>query len=88
MAIEGAYLLASCINKYGLSDKAYNTYEKYQFPRSKKIVNESLKLGKMGQITNPILIFLRNFFFKIIPSSVAMKMIDKYFSYRVTELKI
>jgi 2-polyprenyl-6-methoxyphenol hydroxylase-like FAD-dependent oxidoreductase len=88
MAIEGAYLLAKCINKYGLSSKAYEIYEKYQFPRSKEIINESLKLGKMGQITNPILITLRNFFFKIIPSSVAMKMIDKHFSYRVTELKI
>lgn len=88
MAIEGAYLLAKCINKYGLSSKAYEIYEKYQFPRSKEIINESLKLGKIGQITNPILITLRNFFFKIIPSRVAMKMIDKYFSYRVTELKI
>ncbi|WP_417855649.1 FAD-dependent monooxygenase [Xanthomarina gelatinilytica] len=88
MSIEGAYLLAKCINKYGLSSKAYENYEKYQFPRSKKIISESLKLGKMGQITNPILITLRNFFFKIIPSRVAMKMIDKYFSYRVTELKI
>lgn len=88
MAIEGAYLLAKCINKYGLSSKAYEIYEKYQFPRSKEIINESLKLGKIGQITNPILITLRNLFFKIIPSSIAMKMIDKYFSYRVTEIKI
>lgn len=88
MAIEGAYILAKCINKYGLSPKAYSTYEKFQFPRSKEIVNESLKLGKIGQVTNPILIALRNLFFKAIPSSVAMKMIDKYFSYRVTELEI
>lgn len=88
MAIEGAYLLAKCINKYGLSPKAYEIYEKHQFPRSQEIISESLKLGKIGQITNPILITLRNFFFKIIPSSIAMKMIDKYFSYRVTEIKI
>ena len=88
IAIEGAYLLAKCINKYGLTAEAYEQYEKYQFPRSKEIVNESLKLGKIGQISNPILIALRNSFFKIIPSSLAMKMIDKYFSYRVTELKI
>jgi len=88
MAIEGAYLLAKCINKYGLSTKAYEIYEKHQFPRSQEIINESLKLGKIGQISNPILITLRNLFFKIIPSSIAMKMIDKYFSYRVTEIKI
>tara|TARA_Y100001934_G_scaffold256285_1_gene324134 strand:+ start:131 stop:1381 length:1251 start_codon:yes stop_codon:yes gene_type:complete len=88
MAIEGAYLLAKCINKYGLSTKAYGIYEKHQFPRSKKIINESLKLGAMGQISNPILIALRNFFFKVMPSSVAMKMIDQYFSYRVTKIEI
>lgn len=88
MAIEGAYLLAKCINKYGLTSKSYDVYENYQFPRSKEIIKESLKLGKIGQISNPVLIALRNLFFKIIPSSIAMKMIDKYFSYRVTELKI
>lgn len=88
MAIEGAYLLAQCINKYGLTPEAYDRYEHYQFPRSKGIINESLKLGKMGQITNPILIALRNCFFKLTPSSVALKMIDRFFSYRVTDLKI
>jgi 2-polyprenyl-6-methoxyphenol hydroxylase-like FAD-dependent oxidoreductase len=88
MAIEGSYLLAKCINKYGLSPNAYAIYEKYQFPRSKKVTNESLKMGAMGQISNPILITLRNFFFKIMPSSIAMKMIDQYFSYRVTKLEI
>jgi len=88
MAIEGAYLLASSINKHGLRPKAYEVYEKYQFPRSKKIINESLKIGKIGQIKNPILILIRNTFFKLIPSKVAMKMIEKYFSYRVTEIEI
>ena len=88
MAIEGAYLLAKCINKYGLSLQAYDAYEKHQFPRSKKITNKSLKLGAMGQISNPFLIALRNFFFKVMPSSIAMKMIDQYFSYRVTKIRI
>ncbi len=88
MAIEGAYLLAKCINKYGLSPKAYEIYEQYHFPRSKGIIKESLKLGKLGQLSNPLGIAIRNFFFKITPSSVALKMIDKYFSYRVTELKV
>lgn len=88
MAIEGAYILARSIEKYGLSQKAFDRYEELQYPRSENIINESLKLGKMGQLSNPILITLRNFAFKIMPSSVAMKMIDKYFSYRVTNLKI
>ncbi len=88
MAVEGAYILAKSIQKYGLTDKAFDRYEELQFPRSENIVNESLKFGKMGQLTNPILIGLRNFAMWVIPSSVAMKMIDKYFSYRVTDLVI
>ena len=88
MAIEGAYILAKSIQKYGLTKKTFDRYEELQYPRSENIVNESLKLGKMGQLTNPVLIVLRNFVFKAMPSSIAMKMIDKYFSYKVTSLKI
>jgi len=88
MAIEGAYILAKSIKKYGLTQKAYDRYEELQYTRSENIVNESLKLGKMGQLENPILIFLRNTAFKLMPSNVAMKLIDKYFSYRVIKLEI
>ena len=88
VAVEGAYILAKSIQKYGLTIKSFERYEELQFPRSENIVNESLKFGKMGQLTNPLLISLRNFAMWAIPSSVAMKMIDKYFSYRVTNLEI
>lgn len=88
MAIEGAYILAKSIQKHGLTKKAFDRYEKLQYPRSENIVNESLKLGRMGQLENPILIRLRNLAFKLMPSSVAMKMIDKYFSYRVASIEI
>ncbi|HSI69040.1 MAG TPA: FAD-dependent monooxygenase [Gillisia sp.] len=88
LAIEGAYILAKSIQKNGLTKRAFDRYEELQYPRSKDIVNESLKLGKMGQIENPILIGLRNLAFKLMPANLAMKMIDKYFSYRVTNIEI
>lgn len=88
MAIEGAYILAKSIEKYGLTKKAFDRYEELQFPRSKEIVDESLKLGKMGQLEMPILISIRNLAFELMPSNLAMKLIDKYFSYRVTEIEI
>lgn len=88
MAIEGAYLLAKSIRKHGLSAAAFARHEALQYPRSETIVKESLKLGKMGQLENPILIKLRNTAFKLMPSNVAMKMIDKYFSYRVTQIEV
>ena len=88
MAIEGSYILAKCIQEYGLTNKSFERYEELQFPRSENIVNESLKFGKIGQLTNPILSGLRNFAIRVVPPKVAMKMVDKYFSYRVTKLKI
>ena len=52
------------------------------------INKEILNLGKMGQLTNPALITLRNFAFKAMPSKIAIKMIDKFFLYKVTEISI
>jgi 2-polyprenyl-6-methoxyphenol hydroxylase-like FAD-dependent oxidoreductase len=88
MAIEGAYLLAKAIRKYGLGPEAFARYENLHYPRAASINRESLNLGKMGQLENPVLIALRNTAFKMTPSFVAMKMIDKYFSYRVTKVEV
>ena len=88
MAIEGAYILAKSIENYGVSQKAFQRYEDLQFPRSSNIVNQSLKMGQIGQIENPFLIALRNFAIKATPSRIALKVLDKYFSYRVTNVEI
>jgi 2-polyprenyl-6-methoxyphenol hydroxylase-like FAD-dependent oxidoreductase len=88
MAIEGAFLLAACIQKYGLTAKAFDRYEEIHFPRAKSIVETSLMMGKIGQIENNVLIGLRNSILSITPSSLSMKMVDKFFNYKVTEIKI
>jgi len=87
-AIEGAYLLSKCIEKYGLTEKAYNRYEELHFDRAKQINQESLRLGKIGQLSNPLAIFLRNLLFYITPSRISVKLLSKYFNRRVTKLKI
>jgi 2-polyprenyl-6-methoxyphenol hydroxylase-like FAD-dependent oxidoreductase len=71
-----------------LTKKAFDRYEELHYPRAENINKESLKLGKIGQITNPVLIFFRNLVFKLMPSKRAIKILDKYFSYRVTKLEI
>ncbi|QHT65226.1 NAD(P)-binding protein [Rhodocytophaga rosea] len=88
MAIEGAYILAKAIEKYGITQTAFNRYEQLQFPRSKSITEDSLRIGTMGQLENKLAVLIRNSFFKLTPSSMAMKMLDKYFSYQVAELNI
>lgn len=88
MAMEGAYLLAKSISKYGLTKAAFDRYEELHFSRAASVVRDSLQLGKIGQISSPIMARLRNLAFKSAPSSMAMNMIDKYFSYKVTEIDI
>lgn len=88
IAIVGAYILTKAIEKYGLTDKAFGRYEELQFPRAEMSNKQSLNLGKMGQLTNPILITLRNFAFKAMPSKIAIKMVDKFFLYKATEISI
>ena len=87
-AMEGAYLLAKCIDKFGLTEKAYNRYEELHFDRAKQINQESLRLGKIGQLSNLLAILLRNLLFYITPSRISVKLLSKYFNRRVTKLKI
>lgn len=88
IAIEGSYVLAKTLLKYGLGAEAFQRYEGLQFPRAKTVVSESLQLGKIGQLNHPFSVALRNLGFQAVPSSLAIKMVDKYFSYRVTKLSI
>jgi len=88
IAIEGAYILARCIQKFGLGQAAFACYEALHFPRAKMVNEESLQLGRMGQWSNPLLVGFRNAAFKAMPSKLAMKMVDKFFAYRVTKLLV
>lgn len=88
MAMEGAFLLARCIEKYGISEEAFERYETLQFPRAKEIVEGALQLGKIGQLENRLLASIRNFLFWITPSKTAVKIFDKYFEHDVTNMDI
>jgi 2-polyprenyl-6-methoxyphenol hydroxylase-like FAD-dependent oxidoreductase len=88
LAIEGAYILAKAIEKYGITKKAFERYEQLQFPRAKSIIKTSLKMGQVGQVENNVAIFFRNLLFKLTPPAISLKVIDKFFSYNVTEIKI
>lgn len=68
-----------------LTDKAFSRYEELKFPRAEMINKESLNLGRMGQLTNTVLITLRNFTFKAMPSTIAIKLVGKFFLYKATD---
>ena len=88
MAIEGAWLLAAALAKNGISDEALNRYEALHFPRTKDVNENSQMIGKIGQQSGSFATALRNFVFSIMPSSLAIKQIDKYFGYDVTKVQV
>jgi len=88
MAIEGAHLLARCISKYGLTEIAFQRYEALHFKRSADVVETSLKMGRIGQLENPVAIGFRNTLMRLMPDEISMKLIDKYFAYDVTAIHV
>ena len=58
-AIEDAFVLSECLNKYGVT-KAFSEYQKLRLPKAHQVVKASWLVGKIAHISNPILISLRN----------------------------
>lgn len=78
-AIEDAAVLASCLNQKETIIKDFKAFEKIRLPRTTKIVNTSWTIGKLAQLTNPVLTTFRNFALKMTPQSVNEKQMDFLF---------
>ncbi len=77
-AIEDAYVLSECINKYEIS-KAFTEYQKLRLPKAHKVVKASWLVGKMAHLKNPILIGFRNQMLRLTPSSMNRKQNEQIF---------
>ena len=68
LALEDAYVFGNLLIKYH-SDihKAQNIYESLRLERIKKISNLSLRQGFLNHLSNPLMVFLRNFVMKFFP---------------------
>jgi 2-polyprenyl-6-methoxyphenol hydroxylase-like FAD-dependent oxidoreductase len=75
MAIEDAATLANSMERIKNVEGAFRQFEKKRIERTTKIVNTSWKLGKISQLTNPLLMSLRNVAIRATPSRVAAKQI-------------
>uniref|UniRef100_UPI00404A5DDC FAD-dependent monooxygenase n=1 Tax=Flavobacterium sp. TaxID=239 RepID=UPI00404A5DDC len=77
-AIEDAYVLSECLNKYEIA-KAFSEYQKLRLPKAHQVVKTSWLVGKMAHISNPILISLRNQLLRLTPASVNRKQNEQIF---------
>ena len=77
-AIEDAYVLSECLNKYD-AHKAFEVFQKLRMPKAHQVVKASWMLGKMAHSTNPIFIGLRNQIMRLTPAAVNRKQSESIF---------
>ena len=66
MAIEDALVVTKCLLEYSDAATAFRQYESLRLIRTKKIVEQSLLIGKVARIENPVVVALRNTLMKLL----------------------
>lgn len=69
-AIEGAVVLADELAKGGSVPDAFRRFEQRRLKRTHYIINNSRRIGQMAQVQSPLLTWLRNGLFRLLPPSV------------------
>jgi 2-polyprenyl-6-methoxyphenol hydroxylase-like FAD-dependent oxidoreductase len=64
-ALEDGYVLAKCLGEQPDVVTAFQQYESLRFPRTRAIVEASLRSSKMGELRNPVVVGLRNGLMKV-----------------------
>lgn len=82
-AIEDALVLAKCLREQSDPVAALQTYQSQRIARTTAIVNRSLLIGKVGQVSNPILVSLRNLLLKLTPESATLRQLAPVITYEV-----
>ena len=82
-AIEDAVILAECLKKHSIASEAFRAYENKRIKRTHFIVNQSWKIGKVGQWEHPVMIRLRNALFRLLPASFFHKQIREVYNFQV-----
>ena len=70
-ALEDAYVVAKCLEEQPNPIPAFERYESLRFPRTKMIVEQSLRAGKMGELKNSWVVGFRNIFIKMMGSAIS-----------------
>jgi 2-polyprenyl-6-methoxyphenol hydroxylase-like FAD-dependent oxidoreductase len=80
-AIEDAVVLDQCLANADNPGAALGRYERLRLARANSIVRGSRALGAVGQLQNPIAVWLRNVAMRLTPASVAMAQARKMMRY-------
>ena len=86
LALEDAYTFGNLLIKYDSDiNKTQNAYEVLRIKRIKTIANMSLRQGHLNHISNPTIVFLRNFVMQYFPSLAMRSVREKIWNYHPEE---
>ena len=72
-SIEDAVVLAECLHQRGITGEALALYQEVRQRRVQGTATQSRWLGRLGQLENPILLRLRDWFLGQTPASVTQR---------------
>lgn len=81
MAIESGVMLARCLAQESSLAAGLRRYEVERMPRTAWITEQSWKIGRVGQLDNPVACKIRDFVTRITPSKLVMKPLEKAVGY-------
>jgi 2-polyprenyl-6-methoxyphenol hydroxylase-like FAD-dependent oxidoreductase len=70
-ALEDAYVVAQCLQAQPDPGLAFQQYEALRFPRTKAIVEASLRSAKLGELSHPVAVGLRNTMMRVMGSAIS-----------------
>lgn len=87
-AIEDAYVLARCFEKYGPSEAALRNYERLRHRRTAALTRYSRLYGSIGRWENPLARALRRTALSLTPAPLARRLMQIVFDYDATKIRI
>ena len=78
-AIEDAIYLANCVERTRTLNEAFEQFESKRISHTKRLVEDSWRLGKVAQMETPFLCTLRNKMIQITPSALHYSRIKNLF---------
>jgi len=85
-AIEDAVTLAHCFGRSGNPEAILRAYENMRVRRTTSITNQSLRMGIVGQLQNPLACALRNTFTRFTPTAVSLRFMESILHYDTPDL--
>jgi 2-polyprenyl-6-methoxyphenol hydroxylase-like FAD-dependent oxidoreductase len=82
-AVEDAVVLARCLQEGDATAEALRRYERSRYDRVAMVVRRSRRVGRVGQLENPLLCRLRDRLLATIPPKVQLRQLEEVIGHEV-----